>query len=235
MKLTPLEIKQQQFEKSLRGYDVAEVQGFLNMVSNEYEQLQNRTRELEGEIEKLNDRVKHYERVEEALHETLQTTKESVTQKMDNARLEARSIIEKAEHEADEIIQKANNQRSTIRQSIMRLLDRRNEIIAGITSYLDNARNSVNAFSEDEMGLYESPKTEESTTSLEEGDMTDAPANENEEKDSASTRFAFDEDVEDPAEDQEEKKKIADEDSNDEIEGFPPGTERLNDILDEID
>ena len=35
MKLTPLEIKQQQFEKTLRGYDTADVQSFLSLVSNE--------------------------------------------------------------------------------------------------------------------------------------------------------------------------------------------------------
>lgn len=231
MKLTPLEIKQQQFEKSLRGYDVAEVQGFLNLVSNEYEHLLNRNRELEGEIEKLSDRVKHYERVEEALHETLQNTKESVTQKMDNARLEAKSIIEKAEREAGDIVQKANNQRSSVRQSIIRLLDRRNEIIAGITSYLDNAKNSVNTFAEDEMGIYEAPKQEETTTNLHKGDMEDETGQDNE---PASTRFVYDEDTESSDDDTSSKNKL-DQIQNDDTEGFPPGTERLNDILDEID
>jgi cell division initiation protein len=230
MKLTPLEIKQQQFEKSLRGYDIAEVQGFLNLVSNEYEHLLNKNRELEGEIEKLMDRVKHYERVEEALHETLQTTKESVTQKMDNARLEAKHLIEKAERDAEEILQQANTQRNSIRQSIIRLLERRNEIIAGISGYLDNARNSVQAFSKDEIGIFEVPKQEEAGT-LEEEDITDTVA---EEAETSSTRFAFDEETE-PTEEEKNKHAASGESDKDEIEGFPPGTERLNDILDEID
>ena len=154
MKLTPLEIKQQQFEKSLRGFDVAEVQSFLSLVSNEVEHLLNKNKELDDQIQKLSDRVRHYERVEEALHETLQTTKESVVQKIEHAKMEAQNKIDKAEMEADAIIKEANHQRQNVRQTILRLLDKREEIIGGIGSYLDNARNSLDQFSKDELKAY---------------------------------------------------------------------------------
>lgn len=129
MKITPLEIKQQQFEKSLRGFDVAEVQQFLALVSNEYENLLTKNKELEEQIEKLSDRVKHYERVEEALHETLQTTKESVAQKMDNARLEAKNMVDKAHLEAETIVKEAHHEKARIRQSILRLLDKEKKLL----------------------------------------------------------------------------------------------------------
>ena len=93
MKLTALEIKQQEFEKSLRGYDKDEVQAFLNLVSNEWEHLVSKNRELEERIETLEEKLKHYERVEEALHETLQTAKESAEQKLTSARKDARNKI----------------------------------------------------------------------------------------------------------------------------------------------
>ena len=32
MKLTPIDIQQQQFRKTLRGYDVSEVDGFLELM-----------------------------------------------------------------------------------------------------------------------------------------------------------------------------------------------------------
>lgn len=219
MKLTPLEIKQQQFEKSLRGYDVADVQAFLTLVSNEYEHLLTKNKELENEIDKLTDRVKHYERVEEALHETLQTTKESISQKMENARLEASNVTDKAQMEAEAIIKEANQQRSQIRQSILRLLDRREEIIAGITSYLDNAKNSVEKFANDEMAIFELPKNEDGE-GLKQEDI--------EEDSSKNSRFAFDED-------NDAEEETTNEASEEEDNGFPPGTDRLNDILDEID
>ena len=212
MKLTPIEIKQQQFEKSLRGFDVADVQAFLTLVSNEYEHLITKNKELEDQIEKLSDRVKHYERVEEALHETLQTTKESIAQKMDNARIEAKNTVDKAQMEAEAIIKDANQQRNQVRQSILRLIDRRDEIIAGISSYLENASASVEKFSKDEMKIFELPKESPKVV---------------DEDESNGSRFLFDEETEDL----EETSDVIDDDDSD----FPPGSDRLDDILDEID
>ncbi|MBO6522829.1 MAG: DivIVA domain-containing protein [Balneolaceae bacterium] len=228
MKLTPLEIKQQQFEKSLRGYDVADVQAFLTLVSNEYEHLLTKNKELDEQIEKLSDRVRHYERVEEALHETLQTTKESLAQKMDNARLEAKNTTDKAQMEAESIISEANQQRNQIRQSILRLLDRRDEIIAGISSYLDNAKNSVDKFSKDEMSIFTLPSDETEAAALEE--VIEEHEEVSEEKN--GSRFALDE------EELGETEGVTSTELKDEAEddnAFPPGTDRLNDILDEID
>lgn len=158
MKLTALEIKQQQFEKSLRGYDVAEVQAYLNLIASEWEHMVGKMRELEDQIQKMDEKLRHYERVEEALHETLQTAKDSAEQKLTGARKEARNTIEKAEIEADSIIREASQQRQQIRQSILRLLDRRAEIISGIRSYLEIAQDSLQHFSKDEASMFTLPK-----------------------------------------------------------------------------
>ncbi|MEX0646318.1 MAG: DivIVA domain-containing protein [Balneolaceae bacterium] len=158
MKLTALEIKQQQFERSLRGYDTAEVQAFLNLVASEWEHMVGKIKELETQIDKQNDKLKHYERVEEALHETLQTAKDSAETKLTGARKEATNIIEKAEIEANSIMREASQQRQQIRQSILRLLDRREEIIGGIKSYLELSQDSLKQFSKDEASLFSMPK-----------------------------------------------------------------------------
>ena len=218
MKLTPLEIKQQQFEKSLRGFDVADVQAFLTLVSNEYEHLITKNKELEDQIEKLSERVKHYERVEEALHETLQNTKESVSQKMENARLEAKNSIDKAQMEAEAIIKEANQQRNQVRQSILRLLDRREEIISGIKSYLENSQTSLEKFTKDELKIFELPKDEV---------VEDKPSPAEASEEANGSRFRFDE-----TDDHEDN---AGEVVNEDDHGYPPGSDRLDDILDEID
>lgn len=217
MKITPLEIKQQQFEKSLRGYDVADVQAFLSLVSTEYEHLLTKNKELEEQIEKLSERVKHYERVEEALHETLQTTKESVGQKMDNARLEAKNLVDKAQLEAESIVKDANYEKAHIRQSILRLLDKRDEIISGISIYLENAATAVQKFKTDDMKIFS--LEDEEVEKLEKPTKTKEKA-----KESASAKFTFD----DEADNDTFLKDNSD-------SSFPPGSDRLDDILDEID
>ncbi len=154
MKLTALEIKQQQFEKSLRGYDPAEVQSFLSLLANEWEHMVGRMRDLENQVDKMNDKLRHYERVEEALHETLQTAKSSAEEKVSDARKQAKIITEKAELEAETILQEANQQRREIRQSLMQLIDKRNEMIRSMRSYLDNAGDTLDQFKTDENSLF---------------------------------------------------------------------------------
>lgn len=208
MKLTALEIKQQEFEKSLRGYDKDEVQAFLNLVSNEWEHLVAKNRELEKRIDELEEKLKHYERVEEALHETLQTAKESAEQKLTGARKDARNKIEKAEMEAESIIREATQQRQQVRQSIIRLLDRRKEIIGGIRSYLELAQESLEQFSKDEAALFDLPADD---------DKFSKKLNER-----ANRR----------------KKSLMDEENqslDEDPQAMPPGAEDMDDIIDELD
>lgn len=211
MKLTALEIKQQEFDKSLRGYDKDEVQAFLNLVSNEWEHLVAKNRELENRIDDLEEKLKHYERVEEALHETLQTAKESAEQKLTGARKDARNKIEKAEMEAESIIREATQQRQQIRQSIIRLLDRRKEIIGGMQSYLELAQESLEQFSKDEAALFDPPQKEKGFSDK---------LNEQVKRRMESLFDDFDEDNKDRKE---------------EPQTLPPGAENVDDIIDEMD
>lgn len=157
MKLTALEIKQQQFEKSLRGYDPAEVQSYLNLVANEWEHMVGKIRELESQVDKMNSKLKHYERVEEALHETLQTAKSSAEERLSGAKKQAEIIRGKAEMEAESIVKEAHQERREIRQSILQLIDKRDEIIRSIKSYLENTQESLDQFGKDERSLFTLP------------------------------------------------------------------------------
>lgn len=165
MKLTALEIKQQQFDKSLRGYDTAEVQSYLNLIASEWEHMVGKIRELESQVDKMNNKLQHYERVEEALHETLQTAKSSAEEKLSGAKKEANIIREKAEMEAESIVKDANQQRREIRQSIMQLIDKREEMIRSMKSYLENTQESLEQFNKDERALFAPPEKSEIETS----------------------------------------------------------------------
>lgn len=205
MKLTALEIKQQQFEKSLRGYDVSEVNAYLNLVANEWEHMVGKMKEMEAQLEKMDEKLKHYERVEQALHETLQTAKDSAEQKLVGAKKESRNIIERAEMESDAIVREANQKRQQIRQSILRLLDRREEIIGGMTSYLEMAQESLQHFSRDEASLFSLPKEESERESFGE---------EHSKRKSASQKKHSQKKEEQPV---------------------PPGAENIDDIIDDIE
>ena len=58
MKITPLDIRQQQFSVRFRGFDAEEVDTFLEMIADEYETVIEENRKLKEEIEKKDRDIK---------------------------------------------------------------------------------------------------------------------------------------------------------------------------------
>ena len=61
MKLTPLDIKKQEFKRGLRGFDPIEVESFLEMVAEEYESAIREKNVLADEVLKLKTQLKKEE------------------------------------------------------------------------------------------------------------------------------------------------------------------------------
>ncbi len=107
MRLTPLDIKKQEFKNTFRGYDPLEVDTFLEMVADEYEELQNERNQLTNEILTLRTQLKDYQQVEHTLKQTLMNAQESVNRARVNTEKEANLIIHEAELKAEKILERA--------------------------------------------------------------------------------------------------------------------------------
>ena len=63
MNITPLEIRQKEFEKDLGGYDKDEVKAFLNSLSIEWERMNDQSKELKYKLEAAENEVKKPEKL----------------------------------------------------------------------------------------------------------------------------------------------------------------------------
>lgn len=107
--LTPMEIHNKEFKKSMRGFNEEEVDEFLDKVVADFEKLYRENGELKDKIAVVNERIENYALMEKTLQSTLvvaQTTAEDVVV---NARKKAELIIREAEEQAKKIIEGANN------------------------------------------------------------------------------------------------------------------------------
>jgi cell division initiation protein len=107
--LTPMEINNKEFKKSMRGFNEEEVNEFLDKVVADFEKLYRENGELKDKITVVNERIENYALMEKTLQSTLvvaQTTAEDVVV---NARKKAEIIIKEAEEQAKKIIENANN------------------------------------------------------------------------------------------------------------------------------
>ncbi len=119
MRLTPLDIKKQEFRKTMRGFDPMEVETFLEMVADEYEELLKDRNQLKEEVSKLQTQLQDYQQVEHTLKETLMNAQESIKRARANSEKEGEMIIREAELKADSIVGKAYKELEKMKNELM--------------------------------------------------------------------------------------------------------------------
>ena len=99
--LTPLEIETKKFSKQMvNGYNVDEVDEFLDLLTADYEKLYKENAEARDRIEQLNSDVTHYKTIENTLQSTLMMAQSTAEEVKEVARQQAEQIIKEAEGNA---------------------------------------------------------------------------------------------------------------------------------------
>jgi len=121
MKLTPLDIHHKEFGRSLRGYNEAEVDAFLDQVADELERLFKENIDLSERNEAADEKVKGYQDMERTLHNTMVSAQKSAEDIIAKARHEAEVVLKDAEVKAKEIIHNALQQKQKTQSDLMRI------------------------------------------------------------------------------------------------------------------
>lgn len=116
MAITPLEIRKQEFRKILRGYEPHEVRPFLEMVSNELENLLRENSGLSEKVKDLDAKIEDYRRMEKILQDTLTTTQKATEELKAVAKKEAETIIANAKIEAQRFLREAQDELAKIKE-----------------------------------------------------------------------------------------------------------------------
>lgn len=98
--LTPLDIENKRFSRTIKGYNVEEVDDFLDQLTADYEKIYKENADLRTQMEENRKELEHYRNVEHTLQNTLvmaQTTAEDIKA---NAQSHAEQIIRDAQSEA---------------------------------------------------------------------------------------------------------------------------------------
>ena len=102
--LTPQDIENKVFKRGMRGYDVEEVENFLQEVCDSYEKLYKENLVAKERISMLSDAVKQYKSMEDTLQNALAVAQRSGEDVKKNAYGKAEVILKDAENQAAEII-----------------------------------------------------------------------------------------------------------------------------------
>jgi cell division initiation protein len=130
MRITPLDVRKQEFRKAMRGLDGDEVYAFLSTVADEYEAVLNDNKALRERLLELDDKVQEYRSIERTLRDTLLTAERVTVEAKDNARREATLIVKEAQLEAQKALRDITVEGARLRQEIQRLRSQRDAYLA---------------------------------------------------------------------------------------------------------
>jgi cell division initiation protein len=150
MTMTPLDIQQGQFRIRFRGFDVREVDAFLERVAESMETLIREKEALRKDMERMKGEIREFQDQEQTFHEAMVNAQEMLDNMKRNAEKEAELIISEAQMKAEKILSSADNRLYQLHKDISELKRQRMQlevdlrtVLEAHTKYLDMSQQAM--------------------------------------------------------------------------------------------
>ncbi len=150
MNVSPLDLRQQRFGTSMRGFDKVEVTSFLMAVADDYEQALRETDRLRTDLARLEGIVSQHRENEKNLQNTLVTAQKLADDIRANAEEEARRVVRDAQSRSELLLQKTESRLEDIQREIDGLKLKRRDVENTIESTIQALRNTLEFVKEQE-------------------------------------------------------------------------------------
>jgi cell division initiation protein len=139
MKISPLDIQQQQFKgKMFGGLDPEDVDAFLQLVAAEMEDLIRENTELKEQARRAATDIASMKEKEIDLRDTMLAAQKITEEMKSNSQKEAAILVAEAELKADIILDDANRKRSDLNNQIQDLKRDKIQFESALKSLLDS-------------------------------------------------------------------------------------------------
>jgi cell division initiation protein len=139
--MTPLELENKKFKKSLSGYNKTEIDEFFRIVCDNYETIYKENLANRDKINMLSNAIKQYKSMEETLQSAILVAQSAGDEVVHNAKKKAENIIADAETKATQLLSDASREVTRINfeyEEMKRNVEVfRTRVISLLTSQLD--------------------------------------------------------------------------------------------------
>ncbi len=162
MDISPEEIRSQKFKSRwVSGYDMDEVEAFLNTTASAFEALARENESLRGKLSEMDEEISDIGRRRKLLEDALVSAQRVIHDMKANAMKEAENVLKEAENQADRWISDANSQVSEIKRELRELTALRKDYEVKFRILLESHQEQLNA-----MRSMENENGEKSTLDL---------------------------------------------------------------------
>lgn len=106
--ITPVDLENKEFKKGFRGYDIEEVESFLEELIKDYSRIYRENAGLKDKNAILNDSVESYKGMEETMRSAIVSAQRTSEEIIKNAHEQADNIVSEAKVRAQEILNDAD-------------------------------------------------------------------------------------------------------------------------------
>ena len=107
MALTSLDIRDKAFSTKFRGYDIDEVEEFLDIIVNVYEELIREYHEKEAKIRNLEERLIYFDEMKDSLSQSVLIAQDTAERVKQAAQERSGNIVQQAEQDAQRLLDRA--------------------------------------------------------------------------------------------------------------------------------
>ncbi len=143
MKITAMDITSKEFKKGFRGYDMDEVDEFLDKIAENYEALYKENSSLKEKITSAEENLHHYSKMEETIQNTLLLAQNAADQSKKAAQKESDLIIKNANETSKKILDKAHDDVININDDFEKT---KNEFVMFRTKYKNFIQSQLEMF-----------------------------------------------------------------------------------------
>jgi cell division initiation protein len=136
-KLTPIELQQQRFTTSFRGYNTTQVDNVLDEVSDTLESIMAENEELKGKVQALTSENHEFREREDSYKRLMLNSQAVLEQMKENARKSAELIVAQAEVDSGRIIQNTHDRLVRMQDEINELKRQKSQIRNQIKAILE--------------------------------------------------------------------------------------------------
>ena len=188
MALTPQDIQSQQFHVRFRGFDVDEVDDFLEKIAEDYLTSIQENKQLKERLEEMKKDLSTYRGQEKSFQKAFVSAQQIADQMKEESKKEAAEILEQASREAERLIADTHQEISDLEQQLDQLKAQKNaireELRATLIGYLDrlNEVDEATAARTPSVEFESSSETDETENVLEDSFPEDLANEETEEE-----------------------------------------------------
>ncbi len=136
--ISALDIRERQFRLRFRGFDVREVDEFLDEIAEVVNTLAARNAALENQVRKLKAEIVERREREAAVTQALHESHGSIEKMKENAQRSAELLVSEAEVRAERILNRAHNRLAQLHEDIAGLKRQRVQIESQIRAILES-------------------------------------------------------------------------------------------------